>query len=286
MKGTAGGYLNPDIEDHLEQMGGKIGHFLADSMWHDVGRMHLIPANSQVLQRREGYRQLFRLYSLMQLVSHCDFDTQDFKNLLETKDTPTLFEYWSFFVVKDILDSTRKVLSCKTVVSDEPIEQRVNPGICIQYEGGVSLWFNRTCAGSDGMQPSEKLDNYYFAHESYSHMFQPDIIVFKEDSLLIFDAKYKGERGGFYGEASDGTIQSWKNEDIDKMHTYREAIRNVIGAYIFYPGEKAIVYPQHDAVGTHEGVGALPLKPEAGARPVEEHLEYIKRVIHDFIKDT
>ncbi|MEW6615045.1 MAG: DUF2357 domain-containing protein [Thermodesulfobacteriota bacterium] len=286
MKGTTGGYLNPDIEDHLEQMERKTGHFLADPMWHDVGTMHLIPANSQVLQRREGYRQLFRLYSLMQLVSRCDFDTHDFRNLLETKDTPTLFEYWSFFIVKDILDNTRKPLSCKTVVSDAPLEQRVNPGICIQYEGGVSLWFNRTCAGSAGMQPSEKLDRHYFAHESYSHTFRPDIIVSKEDSILILDAKYKGERGGFYGEASDGTIQSWKDEDIDKMHTYREAIQNVIGAYILYPGEKAIVYPTHDAVETYEGVGALPLKPEAGARPVERHLEYIKRVIHDFIKET
>lgn len=70
------------------------------------------------------------------------------------------------------------------------------------------------------------------------------------------------------------------------MHTYREAIRNVIGAYILYPGEKAIVYPTHDAVGTYEGVGALPLKPEAGARPVEQHLKDIRRVIHAFIKDA
>ena len=69
------------------------------------------------------------------------------------------------------------------------------------------------------------------------------------------------------------------------MHTYREAIRDVVGAYILYPGEKAIVYPTHDAVGRDQGVGTLPLKPEAGARPVERHLEYIKRVIHDFIKE-
>ena len=286
MEGTAGSYLNPDIECHLEQMEKKIGLFLADPMWHDVGTMQIIPANSQVLQRRDGYRQLFRLYSLMQLVSRCDFDIQDFKNLLETKDTPTLFEYWSFFVVKDILDSTRKVLSCKTVVSDEPPEQRINPGICIQYEGGVSLWFNRTYTGSAGMQPSEKLDKHYFAKESYSHTLCPDIIISKEGSLLIFDAKYRGERDEFYGsEASDGTIQSCENEDIDKMHTYREAIRDVVGAFILYPGEKAIVYPDHDAQYMHEGVGVLPLRPDIGAKPVQEHIKNVELVINDFLKD-
>lgn len=94
-------YLNPDIEQNLEEMTRKIAAFLADPLWHDVGNMAFIPVSSQVLHRREGYRQLFQLYSLLQLTSKCDFfNKDDFQNILETKDTPTLFEYWSFFVIK------------------------------------------------------------------------------------------------------------------------------------------------------------------------------------------
>jgi uncharacterized protein len=284
LEGAAGGYLNPDIETYLEQIVKKINLFLADPLWQDVGAMHFIPVGSQVLQRRDGYRQLFRLYSLLQLVSRCDFDLQDFKDLLETKDTPTLFEYWSFFIVKDILDSMKKVISCKTVVSGEPWEQRVIPGIFIQYEDGISLWFNRTYMGSSGFIPSENMNENITTNESYSHALRPDIVISKGSEILIFDAKYKGQRSGFYGEGEDGNIFSWKEEDIDKMHTYREAIRDVIGAYILYPGEKAIVYSAHNAGRPFEGVGALPLKPEAGDHPVQKHLEDIKRIIRDFIK--
>ncbi|MEW6326063.1 MAG: DUF2357 domain-containing protein [Thermodesulfobacteriota bacterium] len=283
LRGAGGGYLNPDIETHLFEMERKMGLFLSDPLWNDVGVMHFIPASSQVLQRREGYRQLFRLYSLLQLATHCYFDENDFRNLLETKDTPTLFEYWAFFVVKDILDRMTKVLFCRTIVPDDPLEQRVTEGICIQYEGGISLWFNKTCAGFSGFLPSEVPDENTTICESYSHNLRPDIIVSKGDEILIFDAKFKGKGGGFYGESEDGTITSWKDEDIDKMHTYREAIRNVTGAYILYPGEKAIVYPAHDATDPYAGVGALPLKPEPGAQPVQQHLEALRRIILNFL---
>ena len=283
--GTDGSYLNPDIEINIEEMVRKIGLFLSDPLWSDVGVMHLIPASSQVLQRREGYRQLFRLYSLLQLATHCCFNEDDFRNLLETKDTPTLFEYWSFFVVKDVLDQMIKVLSCRIIVPDAPLEQRIPEGICIRYEGGVSLWFNRTCAGSIGFRPSEVPNDHSTSGASYSHNLRPDIVITKGDDILIFDAKFKGNGGGFYGESEDGTITSWKDEDIDKMHTYREAIRNVSGAYILYPGEKAVIYPVHNAAGPYEGVGALPLKPESGARPMKCHLDDIQRIILGFIEE-
>ena len=285
LRGKGGGYLNPDIEIHLDAMERKIGMFLSDPLWSDVGAMHFIPAGSQVLQRREGYRQMFCLYSLLQLATRCCFDEDDFKNLLETKDTPTLFEYWSFFVVKEILDDMFRMTSCETIVPDDPVEQKVRPGIRIRYEGGFSLWFNRTCAGSPGLFPSEAPSGNPGINASYSHNLRPDIVLEKDDKILIFDAKLKGQGGGFYGESEkEGTITNWKDEDIDKMHCYREAIRNVAGAYILYPGERAVVYPAHDAARPYEGVGALPLKPEAGALPVQRHREDLQRIIIDFVE--
>lgn len=280
-------YLNPDIDQHLEEMTRKIAAFLADPLWHDVGSMAFIPVSSQVLHRREGYRQLFQLYSLLQLTSRCDFFSKDdFQNLLETKDTPTLFEYWAFFVVKDILDSLLKPIPCRSIIYASPLEQNVEPGICITYEGGISLWFNKTYRGSSERQPGDCFADNEKTNGSYSHNFRPDIVLERNDNLLIFDAKFKGQRGGFYGESDDGSTYSWKDEDIDKMHCYREAIKGVTGAYILYPGEKAVVYSAHDAKDLYEGVGALPLKPEAGVRPVQRHLDRIKQIIREFIKNT
>ena len=278
------GYLNPDIDISLGKMERGLSLCLTDPFWSDVGGLRYIPVGSQVLQRRDGYRQMFRLYSLLQLATHCLFNDDDFQNLLETKDTPTLFEYWSFFVVKDVLDKTNKILSCKTFVSTDLLEQKIIQDICIDYEGGISLWFNRKSPGSTGFMPSEYKQDIV-PNESYSHNLRPDIVISKGKNMLIFDAKFKGQRGGFYGEGDDGAIGRWKDEDIDKMHTYREAIRNVSGAYILYPGEEAMVYTAHNSTGFYQGVGALPLKPDDSAHPMRRHLEDIERIIREFIKE-
>jgi predicted component of viral defense system (DUF524 family) len=70
------------------------------------------------------------------------------------------------------------------------------------------------------------------------------------------------------------------------MLCYREAIKGVTGAYILYPGDQAVIYSAHNATDIYEGVGALPLKPEAGARPVQRHLVAIEQIIHEFIKES
>jgi len=246
--------------------------------------MAFIPVSSQVLHRREGYRQLFQLYSLLQLTSKCDFfNKDDFESLLETKNTPTLFEYWSFFVIKEILDGFLKLNTYRSIISDSPLNQSVEPGLCITYEGGILLWFNKTYRGSSERQPGDSFTGNNEHLESYSHKFIPDIVIEKNGKLLIFDAKFKGKREGFYGENEDGSVTSWKDEDIDKMHCYREAINGVMGAYILYPGEKVAVYSAHDAAGIYQGVGALPLNPEAGARPVQWHKEYIEQIVKEFL---
>ncbi len=275
-------YLNPDIEYNIEMMARKIAALLADPLWYDVGNMTFIPVGSQVLQRREGYRQLFQLYSLLGLTSRCNFiNKDDFQNILETKDTPTLFEYWSFFVIKEILDSLFKMTFCRSIVADTPLKQAVEPGLCIHYEGGILLRFNATYTGSKGWLPDDSFTTNGLSG-SYSHSFRPDIVIEKNHKLLIFDAKFKGERGGFYGANENGAVDSCKNEDIDKMHCYREAIKGVAGAYIVYPGNEAIMYAAHNATEKYEGVGALPLMPDLSASPVNKHLENIKQIIRVF----
>ncbi|HOS60760.1 MAG TPA: DUF2357 domain-containing protein, partial [Syntrophorhabdaceae bacterium] len=149
MRGVSGTYLNSEIETNIEKILKKINMFLKDPFWTDVAPMTFIPANSQVLQRREGYRQLFSLYSLLQLCTRCDFDADDFKNLLETKDTPTLFEYWSFFNVKDILDGNgRKIIDCRSIVTDDQKEQKIHLCTVITYEDNIRLAFNQDYSGT------------------------------------------------------------------------------------------------------------------------------------------
>jgi len=256
----AGSYFNPDIDDNLRELRQMIGQCLAHNMWKEVGVMRFIPTSSQVLQRKEGYRQLFILYSLLQLATQCDFLETDFKNLAEIKDVPTIYEYWCFFQVKAVMDTISQTRKVSRILNEKPMEHTLSPGLRIEYACGANLLFNASYGGSAGNDSPSTLSARQ--GESYSHTLRPDIVITINGRKLILDAKYKGKkRSGLYCEDdNDGTIQGWRDEDIDKMHTYRDAIQGVIGSYILYPGTYDILYQRHGG-SCVEGVGALALRP-------------------------
>lgn len=279
-------YFNPDIEENLGELRKKIGQFLSHNMWREVGEMRYIPVSSQVLQRREGYRQLYALYSLLQLATHCDFLETDFKNLVEIKDLPTLYEYWCFFQVKEAMDSLSTMQKISRIIREDPLTHELIEGLCIDYQCGAQLLFNATFGKSGGLSTVDTGKPYLPAGASYSHDLRPDIVVMNHGLKLIFDAKYKGQRGGFYGEEEDGTIRSCKPEDLDKMHTYRDAIKGVTGSFILYPGTQDIIYPCHCAGSAVEGVGALALRPNICSATDENGRDRIKKIISIFFQSA
>ena len=284
-----GTWLNPDIAENVRNLKQKTRYFLSNPMWNDVGQMVFVPGHSTVLQRREGYRHLFRLYALLNLVTRYQFTMKDFQNLIEIKDVPTLFEYWCFFLVKDILDMKLKTKGFRIIISSSEKERVVRQGVRITYEGGITLLYNAGYTGSAGLSlngdSSETHD--YITSESYSHNLRPDIVIEKDGGeKLILDAKYKGkkEATGFYGEEEGGTLVGYKEEDLDKMHAYHDAIKNVLGAFALYPGEKTKIFPSHDARNTFQGVGAVALKPIAGNRANPSHMDNLEKIIDAFLE--
>ena len=283
---THGTYLNPEILVNTQLLKKKVRYFLSNPMWFDVGKMNFVPIQSAVLQKREGYRHLFRLFSLLQLVTRYQFLAEDFRSLIEIKDVPTLYEYWCFFVIKDVLDEKLKPTRYTAIVPPSDTEQKLQGGIAINYEGEIKLLYNLTFAESIGANIGKSDMLGYQTSASYSHSLRPDIVIIKGDKeKLILDAKYKGKRGddGIYGNEIEGAIDSYKEEDLDKMHAYRDAIKNVYGAFSLYPGNEAVIYPSHEADSVFHGIGALPLKPVPGGSPSPEHILNLKKVIDNFI---
>jgi len=283
---TSGTYLNPGISENTKLIKKKIRYFLSNPMWHDVGQMIFLPIQSTVLQRREGYRHLFRLFSLLQLVTRYQFFAEDFRDLIEIKNVPALYEYWCFFIVKDILETRLQPVGHTVVVPPSDIEQKVREGIAIDYENDIKLLYNVSSSGSAGADINRPDMSGYQTSESYSHTFIPDIVIVKDNKeKLILDAKYKGkeEYGGFYGEEKEGTIDSYKEEDLNKMHTYRDAIQNAVGAFALYPGKKTVIFPSHDAGRICQGIGALPLRPVPGGKTNPENIADLAKIIDNFI---
>ena len=283
---TPGTYLNPEILPNTQLLKKKVRYFLSNPMWDEVGKMNFVPVQSTVLQRREGYRHLFRLFSLLQLVTRYQFLAEDFRSLVEIKDVPTLYEYWCFFIVKDILDERLKPIRYTVIVSPSDTEQKVQEGIAIGYEDRITLLYNYSFTGSTGADLNQPELTGYHTSESYSHTLRPDIVIVKDGKeKLILDAKYKGKKGdgGLYGEETAGAIDSYKEEDLDKMHAYRDAIEDAYGVFALYPGNESVIYPSHEADSVFHGIGAVPLKPAPGGNPYPEHIVKLEMVIDNFI---
>lgn len=278
-------YFNPDIGKNLHALRGKIARVLDHDMWRDVGYMRYVPINSQVLQRREGYRQLLRLFSLLQLSTCCDFLKTDFQNLIEIKDLPTLYEYWCFFQVKSVMKSFATISKVSRLINETPLDHKLIPGLCLEYENGIKLLFNKTFSGSPGHEilTDKQGDHSPPQGDSYSHNYCPDIVIEKGERRLIFDAKYKGKHSGFYGEGEDGTVQVWKDEDLDKMHCYHDAIKGVEGSYILYPGIRSRIFPSFGPFNYFNGIGALALRPADGNKGVKAPKSELENVILGFL---
>jgi len=280
-------YFNPDINLDITLLRQKISRVLAHALWREVGPMRTIPANSQVMQRKNGYRQLFQLFSLLRLATRCDFLSTDFENLIDLKDLPTIYEYWCFFQIKKIIDSLLVARKAYGIINSSPLTSKLSYGICVKYQNNVCLYFNKTYSGSQGIAVPDETSGYRSTGASYSHALRPDIAVTQGSRKLFFDAKYKGKTGGFYGDEQNGNIIRWKDEDIDKMHCYREAISDVCGSFVLYPGIENIVFPCH-AAGNEicQGVGAIALRPHEGGCTDQERVELIPNILVSFLKSN
>lgn len=280
-----GSYLNPDIGQNLFILQNKIARVLDHGMWQEVGSMRLVPVSSQVLQRKEGYRQLFHLFSLLQLAASCDFLKTDFQNLIEIKDLPTLYEYWCFFQVKTVMDSLATPCKVSRFINESPLGDELPPGLCLEYDNGARLLFNKTYSGSPGFfdltgTPAPHVPK----GDSYSLNYRPDIVIEQGVKKLIFDAKYKGKRSGFYGEEEDGTVQVWKDEDLDKMHCYHDAINGVAGSFILYPGTRSRIFSSFGTALRCDGIGALAFRPEDDGKVMPSSRERVSSLVSDFLQ--
>jgi hypothetical protein len=244
-----------------------VERMLRDPFLREVGPMHTYPAGSQVLLKREGYRQCnaaYRRFLLTGKVMWEDFDT-----LLQTpnKDLATLYEYWGFF---QLLDATADVLNTSIDPRDFIVEEsdifwvRINQrGRSRGRIGEVTLYYNRYFRPQPG--------------ESYSVTLHPDYVIEMPDGRrYVFDAKYKYTSPTQFmdrallahEEAEERVALTYKKADLYKMHTYRDAL-DAQAVFILYPGTVFSAFGVNQRryddpaalPSDFAGVGALPLAP-------------------------
>jgi predicted component of viral defense system (DUF524 family) len=301
------------------QLATKISRLLNQSFLKQISRPTSLKLNSPVLQRKSGYREVLNAWLKFGLAAKLIWNGGDNVYDAGKKDIATLYEYWLFFTLLDLLKEVFKInpkqISELIQYDKGQLSLNLKQGKAIAMEGvyesptrnlNIQFSYNRSFGGGKTFPNSGSYTTTL--RPDYTLSIWPEEITEAKDAEktelithIHFDAKYKVKN--FYElisksnedvlteEENEELIQeeyeevkkgTFKNQDLLKMHAYKDAIRRTGGAYVLYPGEgKGEPYR-----GFHElipGLGAFVIKPNKDNKDKEHLKTFIKKVIANFI---
>ena len=281
---------------------------LHHAVFKEISRPTTLKLNSPVLQRKEGYREVLRVWLMFDLAAKLIWTGGDDIYSGGKKDVATLYEYWLFFKLLDLFQSIFEIepIDISDLIKETPdglnlqIKQGKFTALRGVYNSGsrklkIRFNYNRSFVGKKSYPDSGSWTTTL--RPDYTLSFWPYGISESEaekQELIVhvhFDAKYKiANLTDFLGQNSENDLNEekvenqkgiYKNADLLKMHAYKDAIRRTGGAYILYPGSEPIKQR-----GFHEiipGLGAFPVKPSKSESGIGELKAFILEVIDHFI---
>jgi predicted component of viral defense system (DUF524 family) len=256
-----------EIDNDIKTMIEIVEELLSNHFFDEVGEMISIPFNSTVLQKRSGYKEVRHFYDLMQSSIRIPVFEDKLKIIIENKDVAELYEMWTYFEVVKIVETLMGISPVRVeVIRENDFKAYMQKGIAVVFKTDseeIKVWYNKIYGRKSG---------------SYSLPLRPDIVVDINGELYIFDAKFKLE-SLMLSEVEDEKDFTFKNGDLYKMHTYKDAIEGVKFAGILYPNPNSDVA---DLFWEDEseivGVGAIPLVPGGEAVGLKEILVRVLNV--------
>jgi predicted component of viral defense system (DUF524 family) len=296
----------------------QVSNLLNQTFFKEISRPSSLKLNSPVLQRKSGYREVLNAWLKFDLAAKLVWAGGDDVYKAGKKDVAVLYEYWLFFTLLDLLKDIFKIES-KSIdkliqSSNGRISLTLKQGSSVALSGvyqsdtrnfNIQFSYNRPFGGGKS----------YPQVGSYTTSLRPDytLSIWPEEIKSVndaekmelithihFDAKYKVDN--FYTlisksqneelsvDENDALIKeeieevksgSFKNQDLLKMHAYKDAIRRTAGAYVLYPGNAK----EETYRGFHElipGLGAFAIRPEEGNTGIEELRNFIVQVMNNF----
>ena len=264
------------VKDSLKVFRDKINLFLSHRYFNDISRLDYIPLNSQVLQKKEGYREILEYYLMFEFGLKISFEAVTDKFRGYEKELGKTYEIWGYFKLIDIVTKlTNDAPELKDFIDLDSWSLSLDNNKKLPFkkplkidkeEVQITLWYNKEFS-----KPEDGENKKYSA---YSLPQDPDFTLelkYKDNiKFLHFDTKYRVDKDNKY-----------KKDDIDKMHAYKDAITNTFGAYILYPGKKRKVFDEID--GDFGSVGAFILKPGQTEENEKEIMYFIKKIVGEWI---
>ncbi len=259
---------NPDSEiiEQIKDMKKRLEGKLKQVFWKSIGPLKR-SVMSLVLQMAPGYRDAFQIY----LTVSKGLMLQGKLYQMSVKDVATLYEYWTFLKLGQILSRKYKMIS-------QDVIKVKRDGLFVNLEANQS-------ASRIFQHPvtDEKIILTYQKKERNLPTVNqiPDTVLSiakkgRDYSFnYIFDAKYRidyAQEGGYYHSryGKPGPME----DDINTMHRYRDSIvaanhgpyeRTAFGAYVLFPWTSEELYQDHHFYKSinEVNIGGLPFLPNA-----------------------
>ncbi|MBR4418304.1 MAG: DUF2357 domain-containing protein [Victivallales bacterium] len=256
-----------------------------------VGRFTGLRQENMVLQRRQGYAEVYAAWLILQQT----LDTTQNGFSVGHRPISALYEFWCFLKFAELLEkdfgfgAPEGRIEGARIYEDlfeEPDPDKANqmtlPALSYvfpQKDGKVVKLLYQQNYG-----PAEQNGNLAFYNSQ-----RPDIVMVIERGndffAYLFDAKYRIDTG------KDGLEPDAPPADtINDMHRYRDAIlyrsqegdrrlsRQIIGAYVLYPGRPLPQSYDYKDLIAKENIGAIPLLPG------ESGCDALKRFVGEILK--
>ena len=252
------------------------GRQLRLAPFKECADIRTIPFESQVLQKRPGYREVFRAWITSNLgLSIKELSSQGLLSPeAENRDAPKLYELWLISHLKKALkeiSKDKKMIHEELPYEDEgqvKIFKSTSDPLCIVRSGEnllISLYYNRSfkSKGKAGphnpsysvelkpdytieiLQPERVGETSVTDLESYIKL--RDYIKLTDESPPSRPPEAAGDTSYIHLDAkfrinnvrelSEDDPTKAKPADIYKMHTYNEAIYGTVTSIILYPGK-------------------------------------------------
>jgi predicted component of viral defense system (DUF524 family) len=265
----------------------RLDALLSADLFQEVGPMTIFPAGSQVLQKRAGYRDLFRAYVQFEAAAVLTWEGGADVYSAGQRNVATLYEYWVFLQLAKVTGAI-----CNEGFMEKNLFKTRSDGMGIALKQGHQLLLTGVASRHGRRMRLELWFNRSFGHAkggpSWTVPMRPDCSlrirpekgepVPFEEIWLHFDAKYRIEKlQEIFGDGAANraeeerllaeeqeaeAIGTAKRSDLLKMHAYRDAIRRSAGAYVVYPGSDRREFPLYHEI--LPGLGAFAMRPTQG----------------------
>lgn len=273
---------DPELVKKLDGMLGSLRQRVKNSFMDGLeGRPRTIGL-SLVFMMAPGYRELYRC-SLM-LEKGLDVTGDLFH--LSVKDLAQLYEYWCFIKLNSLLKNKYQLLTQDIIRTEGNrlfVTMVKGRGSRVRYrnpESGEQIVLSYNPKAAELPTVAQKPDNVLSLVKNSG-------VDGQQEYKYVFDAKYKIDpalEGTYYYNAISH-LPGPKEEDINTMHRYRDAIvcaeqghpfleRSMFGAYVLFPYANEEQYRNHRFYRSIEkvNIGGLPFLPSATGL-VEEMLD-------------